>query len=182
MGQDSLPEEDGGGQEDGKAEEVGAAVVAVCKTPPVFQPGKEGLDFVTPAIQPLVIMDWLCAAATGRDARRDALPGQHLAGCVPVLPLIPHHRSSRWQVFSTPSAPVKSLHCPSRRWSRRRPPLLPQAPWSLLVMPPWCHQSGGGGGCPLVEAGCRGMGFEGRGINHQDIWLWGIRRLCGIGR
>ncbi len=112
MSQDSPPEEDGGGQEDGRTEDVGAAVVAVCKTPPVFQSGKEGLDFVAPAIQPLVIMDWLRAAATGRDARRDALPGQHLADCVPVIPLIPNHRSSRRQVFSTPSAPVKSLHCP----------------------------------------------------------------------
>ncbi len=45
MSQDSPPEEDGGGQEDGRAEEVGAAVLAGCKTPPVFQSGKEGLDF-----------------------------------------------------------------------------------------------------------------------------------------
>ena len=58
---------------------MGAAVVADCKTPPVLQSGKENLDFVTTAIQSLVVMGWLLAAATGRDARRDALLGQHLA-------------------------------------------------------------------------------------------------------
>ena len=30
------------------------------------------------------------------------------------------------------------------------------------------------GGTPLVEAGRRGMGFEISGVNHQDLWLWGI--------
>ena len=53
-------------QEDGRKEEVGAAVVAGCKTPPVLQPGKERLDFVAHSIQPLVVMDWLLAAAVGR--------------------------------------------------------------------------------------------------------------------
>ena len=44
-------------------------------------------------------MDWFLAAATGRDARRDALLGQHLTDFVPVIPLIPHHRCRRRQVF-----------------------------------------------------------------------------------
>ena len=39
-------------------------------------------------------MDWLPAAATGRDARRDALLDQ--LDFVPVISLIPNHRSSRW--------------------------------------------------------------------------------------
>ena len=133
---DSSPEEDGGGhQEDGRAEEVGAAVVAGCKTPPVFQSGKERLDFVTPAIQPLVVMDWLLTAATGRDARRDALLGQHLVDFVPVISLIPNHRSSRW-LLEHPTSASEVTALPSRRWSRRGPPLLWQTPWSLLVMPP----------------------------------------------
>ena len=77
--------------------------VAGCKTPPVLQPGKERLDFVTPAIQPLVVMDWFLAAATRRDAKPDALLGQHLADFVPLIPLIPHHRSSsRRQVLEHP--------------------------------------------------------------------------------
>ena len=50
-------------------EDVGAAVVAGCNTPPVLQPGKAILDFVTPAIQSLAVMDWFLAAATGCDAR-----------------------------------------------------------------------------------------------------------------
>ncbi len=114
------------GQEGGRAEDGGADVVAVCKTPPVLQSGKERLDFATPAIQPLVAMDWLLAAATGRDA----LPGQHLADSVPLIPLTPNHRSSsRWQALSTPSAaPTQVGH--------RGPPLLSQTPWSVLVMPP----------------------------------------------
>ena len=36
-------------------EEVGAAVVAGCNGPPVLQLGKERLDFVTLAIQPLAV-------------------------------------------------------------------------------------------------------------------------------
>ncbi len=47
-------------------------------------------------------MDWLLAAATGRDANRDALLGQHLADFVPVLPLIPNRRSGRRQVLEYP--------------------------------------------------------------------------------
>ena len=80
-------------------EDVGAAVVAGCKTPPVLLSGKERLDFVTPAIQPLAVMHWFLAAATGRDAKRDVLLGQHLTDFAPVLPLIPHHRGRRRQVF-----------------------------------------------------------------------------------
>ncbi len=44
-------------------------------------------------------MHWFLAAATGRNARRDALLGQHLTDFVPVIPLIPHHRYRRRQVF-----------------------------------------------------------------------------------
>ena len=142
--------------------------------------GKRDSRFCDPCATASCRNGLVSCGSDGAGARQDALPGQHLAGCVPVLPLIPHHRDRRRQIFSTPSAPVKSLPCPSRRWSRRGPPLLPQTPWSLLVMPPWCHQSGGGR--PLVEAGCHGMGFEGRGINHQDIRLCGVGWLCGIGR
>ena len=72
-------------------EEVGAAVVAGCNGPPVLLSGKERLDFVTLAVQPLAVMDWFLAAATGRDARRDALLGQHLTDFVPIIPLVPDH-------------------------------------------------------------------------------------------
>ena len=102
----------------------GTASRTGCKTPPVLSSGKEILDFVAPAIQPLVVMDWFLAAATGRNARRDDLLGQHLADFVPVIRFIPDHRG--------------------RRWGRRGRFLLWQTIWSLLVMPPWCHQSGGG--------------------------------------
>ena len=73
-------------------------VVAGCKRPPVLLSGKERLDFVTPAIQPLVVMDWLLAAATGRDA----LPGQHLGDFVAVIPLLPNHRGGRRRVLEHP--------------------------------------------------------------------------------
>ena len=81
---------------------MGATVVAGCSGPPVLLSGEEILDCVAHSIQPLVVMDWFLGAATGRDARRDALPGQHLADFVAVIPLIPHHRSSRRQVFVYP--------------------------------------------------------------------------------
>ncbi len=105
-------------------------------TLPVLQSGKERLDFVTLAIQPLAVMDWFLAAATGRDARRDALLDEHLTDFVPVIPSYPPSPQPQAAVLANTSAPVKSLHCPSRRWSRRGPPLLWQTPWSLLVMPP----------------------------------------------
>ena len=95
LGSDSSPEEGGGGQEDGRTEDVGAAIVAGCKGPPVLLPGKKILDFVTLAIQPLAVMHWFLAAATGRDA----LLGQHLTDFVPVIPLISHYRGHRRQVF-----------------------------------------------------------------------------------
>ena len=65
QGQVSSPEEDNGGQEDSRTEEVGAAVVAGCNGPPVLLSGKERLDCVTLAIQPLAVMHWFLAAATG---------------------------------------------------------------------------------------------------------------------
>ena len=61
-------------------------VVAGCNGPPVLLSGKERLDCVTLAIQPLAVMDWFLAAATGREARQDALPGQHLADFVLSYP------------------------------------------------------------------------------------------------
>ena len=156
---------------------MGAAVVAGCKAPPVLQSGKERLDCVTLAIQPLAVMDWFPAAATGWEARRDALLGQHLTDCVPVLPLIPHHRGRRRQVFAHPIRTGEVTALPLLRWSRRGPPLLSQTPWSLLSCPPWCHHQAGYP--PFVEAGRRGMGFDVSGVNHQHLWLWGIGRLCG---
>ena len=123
---------------------VGAAVVAGCNGPPVLLSGKEILDFVTLAIQPLAVMHWFLAAATGRDALLD----QHLTDFVPVIPLIPHHRC---RGLHNTSAPVKSLHCPSRRWSRRGPPLLRQTPWSLLAIPPLAPPIRRGGTPPLLR-------------------------------
>ena len=43
-------------------------------------------------------MDWLLAAATGRDA----LPGQHLGDFVAVIPLLPNHRGGRRRVLEHP--------------------------------------------------------------------------------
>ncbi len=113
------------------------------------------------------------------DARRDALLGQHLADFIPVIPLIPNHRGHRRASLSTPSAPVKSLHCPSGGGAVgdhlccRRPH---GACWSC---PPWCADQAGG--TPFVEAGRCGMGFAISGINRQHLWLRGIARLYGIG-
>ncbi len=84
-----------GGWQNGRR---GRSTLAGCKTPPVLQPGKEILDFVALAIHPLAVMDWFLAAATGRDARGDALLGQHLTDFVPVIPFISHHRGRRRQV------------------------------------------------------------------------------------
>ncbi len=108
-------------------EDVGAAVVAGCKTPPVLLSGKERLDFVTLVIQPLAVMHWFLAAATGRDAKRDVLLGQHLTDFAPVLPLIPHHRGRRRQVFEHPISTGEVTALPLTQV---------ESQWSLLVMPP----------------------------------------------
>ena len=111
--------------------------------------------------QPL-LNDMDDAAATGRNARRDALLGQHFTDFVPVISLIPHHRCHRRQVFAQhistgeatalPLTQVESqgTDCATGGSAVRIAPhaggvagdhlLLSQTPWSLLVMPPWCHQ------------------------------------------
>ena len=55
---------------------------------------------MTLAIQPLATLGWFLATATGRDARWDALLGQHLTDLVAIMPFIPHHRGRRRQVFA----------------------------------------------------------------------------------
>ncbi len=140
QGQDSSSEEDGGGQGHGRAEDRGTAVVAGCKTSPVLQPGKERLDLVTHLLNCfLMVMDWLLPAATGgmpcwaSILRIFSLP----------YPCSPSIAAAGARSLRIPSAPVKSLHRPSRRWSRRGPALLWQTPWSVLVMPPWCPKQAG---------------------------------------
>ena len=142
---------------------MGAAVVAGCNGPPVLPSGKERLDFVAPALQPLAVMHWFLAAATGRNAKRDALLGQHLTDFVSILPLIPHHRGRRWQVFEHHIGTGEVTALPLRRWSRRGPPLLSQTPWSLLVTSPLVLPIRRGAP-PLVEAARRGMGFDVSGV------------------
>ena len=63
------------------AERKTAAIIAGCNGPPVLLSGKKRLDCVMLAIQPLAVMHWFLAAATGRDA----LLGQHLTDFVPVI-------------------------------------------------------------------------------------------------
>ena len=92
---------------------MGTAVVAGYNRPPVLLSEKERLNFVTLALQPLAVMDWFLAAATGQDVRRDDLLDQHLANCVTLTPLIPHHRGRRRQVLeqhiSTSEVPALPL-------------------------------------------------------------------------
>ena len=131
---------------------------------------KKILDFVILAIQPPAVMDWFPAAATGRDARRDALPDQHLMDFVPVLPLIPHHRGRRRQVLAHPIRTGEVTALPFTQ-------VEPQATTFIATDPIGACWS-----CPpFVEAGRRGMGFDVSGVNHQHLWLWGIRRLCAVG-
>ena len=108
---------------------------------------------------------------------QDEIPyaaSQRLTDLVPVISLIPNHRGSRRQLLQHHISASEVTACPSLRCSCRRPPLLSQNPWSLLVMPPLAPESRGDQ-TPLVEAGCRGMGFEIGVVKHQHIWL------CGIG-
>ena len=126
-------------------------------------------------------MHWFLAAATGWNARRDALLGQHLTDFVPVLPLIPHHRGRRRQVFEHPISTSEVTALPlTPVESQGTTLLLSQTPWSLLVVPPLV-QPIRRGDPPFVEAGRRGMGFDVSGVNHQHLWLWGIGSLCGVG-
>ena len=59
------------------------------------------------------------------------------------IPLIPNHRCLRRQSLSTPSASVKSLHCPSLRWSRGDH-LCCHRPHGACWSYPPPNQSGGG--------------------------------------
>ncbi len=174
QGQDSSPEEDDGGQEDGGTEEVGAAVVAGCNGPPVLLSGKEILDFVTLAIQPLAVMDWFLATVMGRDARRDALLGQHLTDFVAVLTLIPHHRCHRRQVLAQHISTGEVTALPLTQVESQGTTLQCHRAYGACWSCP-LGATNQAGGTPLVEAGRRGMDFDVSGVNHQDLWL------CSIG-
>ena len=127
-----------------RTEDVGTVIVAGCKTPTVLHQGKERLDFVTLAIQPLAVMDWFLAAATGRDARRDAPPGQHLADFVPPVPLIPHHRSSRRHILQHPISASEVPALPLTQVEPSGTTFAVADPMELAGhAPPWRYQSGG---------------------------------------
>ncbi len=118
-------------------EGVGAAVVAGCNGPPVFQSGKKILDFMTLAIESLAVMHWFLAAAMGQDARQDALLGQHLTDFVAIMPFIPDHRERRRQVFAHHIGTAEVTALPlTQVESQGTTSLLSQTPWSLLAMPP----------------------------------------------
>ena len=168
-------------------EDVGPAVVAGCETPPsLCREKSEHLDFVTPTVQPLAVMDCcnglVSYGSDGAGCKRDALLGQHLADFVPVIPLIFNHRGRRGQSLSTLSAPVQSLHCPSYKVEPQGTTFAVADPMELAGLPPSPGATDQAGGTPpFVEAGRRGMGFDVSGVHHQDLGFWGIRWLCGIG-
>ncbi len=142
-GQDSSPEDDGGGQGNGRAADVGAVVVAGFQDAASPSSGKRASRFCD-ACDPASCGHGLASCGGGGvGARRNALLDQHLTDFVAVIPLIPHHRGSRRQVLAHPIRTSEVTALPLRRWSCRGPPLLSQTPWSLLVIPPWCHQPGG---------------------------------------
>ena len=139
--------------------------VADRKTPPVIQSGKESLDFVTPAIQSLVVMGWLLAAATGRDARRDALLGQHLAES-PITAAAGGRFEDPMSTSEVAALPLTQVG------SRVGDHLCCEDPMELAGHAPLGATDQAG--TPPVEAGRPGMGFEISGVNPQHLWLWGI--------
>lgn len=151
------------------------AVVAGCNGPPVLLSGKEILDFATLAIQPLAVMDWFLAAATEWNARRDALLGQHPTNFVPIIPLIPHHRGPRRQVFAHHTSTGEVTALPLTQVESQGTTFTVTDPMELADHAPLGTTQSGGGHTSLVEAGRRGMGFDVSGVNHQHLWLWGIR-------
>ncbi len=153
---------------------MGGAAVAGCNAPPALLPGEERLDFVTLAIQPLAVVDWFLAAVTGRDA----LLGQHPTDFAATLPLIPDHCCHRRQVFAQHISTGEVTALPLTQVESQVTTFTVTDPMELAghALLGTTNQAG-----PLIEAGRRGIGFDVSGVNHQDRWLWGIRRLCGVG-
>ncbi len=90
-------------------------------------------------------MDWFLAVATGQDAKRDALLGQHLADCVPVIPLTPNHRSRRRQVLEQPISTSEITALPLTQVEPSGTTFAVADPIELAgYAPPWCNRSGGG--------------------------------------
>ncbi len=81
-------------------------------------------------------MHWFLAAATGRDARRDALLDQHLTDFVPVLSLILHHCGRRRQVLAHPVSTSEVTALPLIQAEPQGTTFAVADPMELLVMPP----------------------------------------------
>ena len=110
----------------------------------------------------------------GRNAKRDALLGQHLTDFVPVIPLIPHHRGRRRQVIEHHISTGEVTALPLTQVESQGTTFAVTDPMELAGHAP-LGATNQAGGHPLVGAGRRGMGFDVSGVNHQDLWL------CGIG-
>ena len=101
---------------------------------------------MTLAIQPLAVMDWFLAAATGRDARHNTLPDQHLTDFVTVITFILHHRGRRRQVLEHPISTGEVTALPLTQVESQGTTFVVADPMELAGhTPPWDDQSGGGG-------------------------------------
>ena len=82
------PEDDGGGDADGREEGVCASVVAGVDTPPVFEAAEHDLDLVALAVKRGVMRDGDLAVGLGRYAGGDAALGQGVSEAVAVIAFV----------------------------------------------------------------------------------------------
>ncbi len=99
---------------------------------------------------------------------------------VPIVTLIPNHRGSRRQILEHPISTSEVTALPLTQVEPQGTTFAVADHMERAGHAPLCDPSDGVQ-IPLVEAGCRGMGFEISGVNHQHLWLYGIGWFCCIG-
>ncbi len=108
-------------------------------------------------------MDWFLAAATGRDARRDALLGQRPTDFVATASLIPHHRGRRRQVFEHHIDTGEVTALPLTQVESQGTTFAVTDHMELAGHAP-LGATNQARGTLLVETGRRGMGFDISGV------------------
>ena len=158
-----------------------ATVVAGCNGPPASpSAGKRASRFYDACGTASCGHGLAACGSDGTGCKTWCPAGPASCGFCPCHTLDPQSPRQQAEVLEHPIRTSEVTPLPFTQVQPQRRTFAVAGPMSLLVMPPLVR-SIRRDSAPLVEAGCRGMGLEIGGLNHQHLWLRGIAQLCGIG-